>query len=206
MAARLHVVAQNSRELRRNPGGQRNGFGGDMNSVSVSELSRLCNLAPHCEPEWGSITKAHHNVLLEGPRDTTEAAILLLMPYLAEPIVWRRPGEALELEAGPGRTLIVEDVGALDAAEQTTLCGWLGSARKPAQVVSTNKNALFSAVTRGLFDERLYYRLNVMLVPCRAVAALPGGLRAADGRPLQTEDTQERQHRSSSRPVRCDRR
>lgn len=156
-----------------------------MNSVPVSEFSRLCHLAPDSEPEWDSITRAHRNVLLEGPRETIEPAILLFMPYLTEPIVWSRPGEALELEAC--RTLIVEDVGVLDPAEQIRLWGWLDRARGQVQVVSTSRKALFTLVTRGLFHERLYYRLNVTLVQCRALATVSGGRPAADGRPLQTK-------------------
>lgn len=139
-----------------------------MNIVPVSELSRLCHLAADGEPEWDGITGAHQNVLFEGPRDSTEPALVLLVPFLSEPIVWRRPGDALELGAGPCRTLIVEDVGALRAEEQTRLCGWLDSARRQVQVLSTNRKALFSLVTRGRFDEPLYYRLNVMLLQCRA--------------------------------------
>jgi sigma-54-interacting transcriptional regulator len=156
-----------------------------MNRVLVKEFSRLCRLAPDSEPEWESITRAHRNVLLEGPRETIEPAILLFMPYLANPIAWRRPGEALELEAC--RTLIVEEVGALDPAEQIRLWGRLDSARGQVQVVSTSTKALFTLVMRGLFHERLYYRLNVTLVQCRALAALSGGRTAADGRPLQTK-------------------
>lgn len=142
-----------------------------MNIVRVSELSRLCHLAPDCEPEWDSITSAHHNVLLEGPQATTRSALVLLVPYLSEPVVWRRPGEALEFEAGPCRTLIVEDVGALDAQEQTRFGGWLDSARRRVQVLSTNRDALFSLVTCGRFDEQLYYRLNITLLECRVLPA-----------------------------------
>lgn len=152
------------------------GLGGDMNIAPISEFSRLCHLAPDCEPEWDSITKEHRNVLIEGPRAAIDPAILLFVPYLSEPIAWRRPGEPFEFDAGPCRTLIVDDVGALDAEEQTRLCGWLDSARRHVQVVSTNRKPLFPLVRRGLFDQRLYYRLNVMLVQCRALAALSGGL------------------------------
>ena len=107
---------------------------------------------------------------------------MLLVPFLSEPIVWRRPGEALELGAGPFRTLIVEDVGALDAEEQTRLGGRLDGARRPVQVLSTNREALFSLVTRGRFDEPLYYHLNVVLLQCRALAGHSGSLAAADGK------------------------
>ena len=147
-----------------------------------SELLRLCHLAPDCEPEWDSITSAHHNALLEGPQATTRSALVLLVPYLSQPVVWRRPGEALELEADPCRTLIVEDVGALDRQEQSRLSGWLDGAGRRVQVLSTNTDALFSLVTRGGFDERLYYRLSIMLVQCRVLRGPSSGLAAADER------------------------
>jgi hypothetical protein len=135
-----------------------------MNDASETELVRRCDLALECEPEWDGITRAHHNVLLEGPRDATEAAILLLMPYLSEPVLRRRPGEAFELGASPCRTLIVQDVGALHPDQQTRLREWLDRAPGRVQIVSTNRSALFSLVMRGLFDEGLYYRLNAMLL------------------------------------------
>lgn len=134
-----------------------------MNGDPDTELLRRCDSALECEPEWDGITRGHHNVLLEGPRDATEAAVLLLMPYLSEPILRRRPGGRFEV-GSPCRTLIVQDVGTLHADEQTSLREWLDGAPGRIQIVSTNRNALFSLVTRGLFDEGLYYRLNAMLL------------------------------------------
>jgi len=151
-----------------------------MNIVRVPELSWLCHLAPGCEPEWSSLVNAHHNVLLEGPQATTRSALVLLVPYLSGPVVWRRPEEALELEADACRTLIVEDVGALDAKEQTRFCAWLDGTRRRVQVLSTSNDALFSLVARGGFDEQLYYRLSIMRVQCRVFRGPSSGLTAAD--------------------------
>jgi transcriptional regulator of acetoin/glycerol metabolism len=46
--------------------------------------------------------------------------------------------------------------------EQAALLEWLDGERK--QVVSTTVDPLFPLIARGLFDEALYYRLNVMLM------------------------------------------
>lgn len=67
------------------------------------------------------------------------------------------------LDAEPGGTLVMEDVAALDAGEQTRLRHWLDESPR-ARIVSTASIPLFSQVVRGLFDESLYYRLNVILL------------------------------------------
>jgi hypothetical protein len=47
---------------------------------------------------------------------------------------------------------------------RTRLLGWIDGNGSRMQIISTSKHPLFVAVTRGLFDEALYYRLNVILV------------------------------------------
>ena len=123
---------------------------------------QLLRLAAHSAPEWADINRARPNVLLEGPPDTTEAAARFLLSHAFEPIVKIQSGERLDLSAGPC-TLLVHDVDTLNADEQIRLLRWIESAPSRVQVVSTCSQPLFSRVTRGLFDERLYYRLNVIL-------------------------------------------
>ena len=48
--------------------------------------------------------------------------------------------------------------------EQAELLRWLENSTDRKQVVSTTVQPLFPLVDRGLFDETLYYRLNVMLL------------------------------------------
>jgi Sigma-54 interaction domain len=112
--------------------------------------------------DWDVIQKARPNVLLEGPFGATELAIRRLTPYLLEPVVRTNPAGALGLGTRP-RTLILQDVDDLRAEAQAALCGWL-EAQERVHVLSTSRNALFALVTRGLFDETLYYRLNQMLL------------------------------------------
>ena len=114
-------------------------------------------------PDWDLLTDADCNVLFEGSRHATELLVALLLPCLTGPIAWRRASEPLKL-APACRTLIVEEVGTLCADEQATLRDWLEHRDERMQVVSTHEEALLPLVTHGLFDERLYYRLNVLLV------------------------------------------
>jgi transcriptional regulator of aromatic amino acid metabolism len=126
---------------------------------------QLLQLASHSTPAWADITKTRPNVLLEGPPHATEAAAVFLLSHAFEPIVKMRSGEGLELGAGPCSTLVLHDVDTLSADEQISLLRWIDDAPSRVQVVSTCSAPLYSRVTRGLFDERLYYRLNVIL--CR---------------------------------------
>jgi hypothetical protein len=114
--------------------------------------------------EWRSICSSHHNVLLEGPPACTEAVLHLLKPYLDKPVTLKRSGAPLELNTSKGGALVMHDIGGFSGVEQGRLLGWLDDPQSRAQVVCTTTEPLFPLVARGLFDERLYYRLNVILL------------------------------------------
>ncbi len=116
------------------------------------------------QPEWG-ILRAHRlNVILEGPATATNAVLCLLRPHIREPIRWRQPHRALKLPSGETAVLILRNVTALSADDQTRLLEWIVRTGSQTQIVSTTDRSLFALVTRGLFDEALYYRLNLMLL------------------------------------------
>ncbi len=115
-----------------------------LHSAVEAEFSWLPQLAAGCAIEWESITAKHHNVLLQGRQSATTRTIEILQPYLLEP-------------------LILEDITALTSAEQTRLRHWLDDLES-LQIVSTTDRPVFPLVEHGLFDEPLYYRLNVMLL------------------------------------------
>ena len=72
---------------------------------------------------------------------------------------------------GPGAaaagTLLLQDIGSLDFREQAWLADWLTGAGDddpgPAtRVMASSAEPLFPRVLAGTFDDRLFYRLNVL--------------------------------------------
>jgi transcriptional regulator of aromatic amino acid metabolism len=116
------------------------------------------------EAEW-RILRAHRlNLLLEGPAIATNAVLRLLQPHLPEPIRWRQPQRGLILPSEETGALILKDVTSLSVDDQRRLLDWIVRTGSQTQIVSTTDRPLFALVTRGLFDEALYYRLNLMLL------------------------------------------
>jgi len=76
----------------------------------------------------------------------------------------------LELPTGECGALVLGNVCALDRHEQAALLRWLDVGRK--QVVSATAQPVFPLIARGLFDEALYYRLNVMRLSIDSTGAL----------------------------------
>jgi hypothetical protein len=61
--------------------------------------------------------------------------------------------------------LILRNAAALTGEEQDRLLEWLERPGRRAQVVSTTPRALHPLIASRLFDDRLYYYLNTMLLP-----------------------------------------
>jgi len=107
--------------------------------------------------------RSPRNLLLEGPRATTEATLRRLAPRLRGPVMWMRRGAAFALPQGEIGALILGDVEGLGPQEQTRLLTWI-DAHPRTTIVSTTAHRLFAFVVRELFDAELYYRLNVLLL------------------------------------------
>ena len=135
-----------------------------MSLVDDVDASELQSASIPSMAEWRSICSSRHNVLLEGPPGCTEAVLHLLKPYLDKPVTLKRSGAPLELNPSKGGALVMHDIGAFSGAEQDRLLGWLDDPQSRAQVVCTTTEPLFPLIARGLFDETLYYRLNVILL------------------------------------------
>jgi len=121
-----------------------------VNAAAVTDLS-IPGLRP---TEWTSLRDCRHNLLIEGPVAATRNVLRRLEPHLRQP------------------ALILEDVAALSAEDQRQLLARLDGPGPRAQVISTTEQVLYALVTRGQFDQALYYRLNVMLLRVRAGSAL----------------------------------
>jgi hypothetical protein len=95
--------------------------------------------------------------LLIGPEAAARAFLAPLMPALPSPVVFLDRA-APDLPHMPVGTLIVPNVARLTAMQQDQLLEWL----------SAESRSLFAKVQHREFSERLYYRLNTVLVPLRA--------------------------------------
>lgn len=115
-------------------------------------------------PEWRSACVGQHSMLLEGAEDSTEGILTLLTPHLYQPFVWSHAQMPFTSPPGDCATLVLRDVGALARHQQVGLLEWLDDPNDRKQVVSTSVRPLFPLVGSGLFDESLYYRLNVILL------------------------------------------
>jgi hypothetical protein len=125
----------------------------------------LCPFCLQSYADWRIVCASHHNVLLEGPEAATAGVLLLLKRHLRQPVLRTRHGAPLELPTAAVGTLILEEVAALSAKEQTRLLQWLDDdAHERPRIVSTTARPLFPLLALGLFDAALYYRLNVMLL------------------------------------------
>jgi len=114
-----------------------------------------------------TLIAARHHILLEGPKAWTDAVVLCLQPHLQPPIMRNQSGLAFHLPGGNAGALIVRDVDRLSVAEQARLVAWMDGASRRTKIVSTTELPLFPFVARGLFDDSLYYRLNMLLLQAR---------------------------------------
>jgi Sigma-54 interaction domain len=116
--------------------------------------------------EWECLSTGGHNVLLEGPEDSTSCLVRLLEPHLRRPVLWQPLPAPFAVPAGESGVLVLQNIGALSRHQQADLLRWLGdlNGNGRTQIVSTTASPLFPLVERGLFEEALYYRLNVMLL------------------------------------------
>jgi len=110
-------------------------------------------------------TIAQHRILLEGPAVSIEVVLLLLAPYLREPITWNRLGTRLELPSDNCGALVLQNVSGLNRHDQARLFAWLNDPTHHTQIVSTTTTPLFPLVCSNHFDATLYYRLNVVRCP-----------------------------------------
>ena len=130
----------------------------------TNAVKRSQGLAPRltATPEWHSVSTRQHNAIFEGPEHATEGLLQLLEPSLRTPSIWKRASLPLELPHNGCGALVLRNVYALDRREQAALLKWLDTER--TQVISTTTHPLFPLIAKELFDEALYYRLNVTLM------------------------------------------
>jgi hypothetical protein len=104
--------------------------------------------------------KFRPNILIIGSERAAESVLDGICPMLDGPIEQcDLPGPLRLPETG---ALILRYVGALVSEQQSELMQWLD--RGPGvPVLSVNASPLFAQVQNGMFNQRLYYRLNTVL-------------------------------------------
>jgi sigma-54-interacting transcriptional regulator len=105
------------------------------------------------------------NLFVVGAEDEVAKLLASLWPCLATPIVVRHRGEPLRLpRTFPVGTLVIYEVETLTRKEQDALHQWLCTGSGHARVVSSAAQALFPMVEAGVFDDALYYHLNIITI------------------------------------------
>ena len=112
------------------------------------------------------------NLFLIGDDDVVVELVMSLCGSLATLTGVRHRGERLQLspKSRPIGTVVVYDVDTLTGDEQRALYDWMAENGR-IQVVSTASKSLEPMLQAGAFNERLYYRLNVVTLDFTSAAA-----------------------------------
>jgi sigma-54-interacting transcriptional regulator len=118
----------------------------------------------HLAAEWTAISCGRHNVLLAGAPSALDALLASITPNLEEPI---RMFDAATGTVLPTKgTLVLTEIGDLNAEQQLRLLAWMDGAGREGhvQIVSTTSRPIVPLMERGAFRAELYYRLNVVRI------------------------------------------
>jgi hypothetical protein len=111
------------------------------------------------------VGEARPNALVIGPKKNADNLLSALGDLLQTPVSRSRRAD-MPWEMRPtARTIVIEDVAALDPGAQRRLMTWLDDEGPRVQVLSLSLEPLFPQVAAGRFLEELYYRLCVVMVP-----------------------------------------
>ena len=106
------------------------------------------------------------NLLLVGTERQVNKLLRLAVANPSQAAVVRCQNQRLPLPstAFGAETIVIRDVDALTSEDQWKLCEWLDSGSDRTQVISTATAPLVPLVDSQLFNDALYYRLNVVYV------------------------------------------
>jgi len=124
---------------------------------------RIVRSAPRRDLQVASMPRT--NVLVVGNPDATRIVVDMLRLDLRGPVVRWRAGQPLDLPSpAHAATLVLENVTGLTTDEQFRVLRWLDEVRGRIRVVSTTSIPVWPRVQVGVFNEVLYYRLNIVFV------------------------------------------
>jgi hypothetical protein len=112
------------------------------------------------------------NVLLAGDPGQLHGLLTQLLAHVSSPLVWWHTG--LPMPATAIATVIIQEVGTLSAENQQLWLGFLdASGNRAPRLITTSSCSLFALVEQGAFLDRLYYRLNTVLLDSNGVSVYP---------------------------------
>jgi hypothetical protein len=114
------------------------------------------------------------NLLLQGDNSAIAVAVRALSAAVPMPVVTWTADTNVDLPALDHGTIVLQEIDRLSPSAQSALLEWLDSHIGRVQIIATVTSDLFALVTSGAFLERLYYRLNTMVVDVVAPPELGG--------------------------------
>jgi hypothetical protein len=133
-------------------------------SNEIAEQALPDFVPSHLAAEWTAISCGRHNVLLAGAPSALDAMLASITPHLEEPIRMfnAATGSVLPTQG----TLVLTEIGDLNAAQQLRLLAWMDGAGREGhvQIVSTTSRPIMPLMERAAFRAELYYRLNVVRI------------------------------------------
>jgi hypothetical protein len=115
------------------------------------------------DEDWGILGRYRLNSLLIGSDSFVDDALLMMSSSFAAPVVVWTAGQPLPPPPGAA-TLILREISELTQFDQQRLEDWLERATTRTPVVSTASTPIWPLVERGVFLEKLYYRLNTLTI------------------------------------------
>jgi hypothetical protein len=133
-------------------------------SNEIAEQALPDFVPSHLAAEWTAISCGRHNVLLAGAPSALDAMLASITPHLEEPI--RMFNAATGTVLPTQGTLVLTEIGDLNAAQQLRLLAWMDGAGREGhvQIVSTTSRPIMPLMERAAFRAELYYRLNVVRI------------------------------------------
>jgi DNA-binding NtrC family response regulator len=110
-------------------------------------------------------------------RSTRASGPFVVLDCRAEPTLTERLSQALESGVtGAAGTVLIQEVGEMNAAEQELLADRLVKLRlspktRGPRVIASNSSNLWDRVEAGTFSDRLFFRLNTIRVAADRTAA-----------------------------------
>ena len=134
--------------------------------ASMLPIRDDCTIPPSVQRDLSVARITRANILLVGnDRQVSRLVRLAVADFNQAAVVSCRNGQlrlpSTSLRAG---TIVIRDVDALSSDDQVKLCEWLNTRSDRAQVVSTASAPIVPLVDSSLFNDALYYRLNMVYV------------------------------------------